>query len=110
MDYKDLIPELDPARLHRHVGIIMDGNGRWAKLHHRPRLWGHRAGVKSTRKAVELADEVKLQVLTMYAFSTENWSRPQSEIDGLLKLLKEYMYKEDAEQTKCPPLHPGIFG
>ncbi len=85
---------MDPSRMPRHVGIIMDGNGRWAKAHNRPRLFGHRAGAKATRTAVELAVEIKLEVLTLYAFSTENWSRPKKEVDGLLKLVKEKLYDE----------------
>ena len=75
-DYKKLLPSLDMSRLPRHVGIIMDGNGRWAKQHNRPRLYGHSAGAKSIRQVVELGVELKLQYLTFYAFSTENWSRP----------------------------------
>lgn len=94
MDYKELIEKLDQARMPHHVGIIMDGNGRWAKAHNRPRLFGHRAGAKATRTAVELAVEIKLEVLTLYAFSTENWSRPKKEVDGLLKLVKEKLYDE----------------
>ncbi len=93
-DYKKLIPELDFERLPTHVGIIMDGNGRWAKQHNRPRLMGHRAGVKSTHLAVEIAAELKLQYLTLYAFSTENWSRPKSEVDGLMSLLRDSLIKE----------------
>ncbi|MDD2331325.1 MAG: isoprenyl transferase [Candidatus Cloacimonetes bacterium] len=109
MDYRELIKELDLTKLPRHVGIIMDGNGRWAKQHHRPRLLGHRAGVKATRLAVELADEVNIQVLTMFAFSTENWSRPQSEIDGLMKLLREFMHKEVIELNR-KNVHLSILG
>lgn len=100
IDYHDLIPQLDFERMPKHVGIIMDGNGRWAKEHHRPRLFGHRAGVKSTHAAVEIAAELKLQYLTLYAFSTENWSRPKNEVDGLMKLLKESLYKEALELKK----------
>ncbi|MDZ4120834.1 MAG: polyprenyl diphosphate synthase [Candidatus Cloacimonadaceae bacterium] len=96
-NYKDLLASLDPERLPRHVGMIMDGNGRWAKQHNRPRLFGHRAGAKSTRMAVELAVELRLQCLTMYAFSTENWARPKSEVEGLMKLLRESLYKEVPE-------------
>jgi len=96
-DYKSLLSELDRERLPKHIGIIMDGNGRWAKAHHRPRLLGHRAGAKSTRLAVELAVELKIPCLTTYAFSTENWSRPQSEVDGLMKLIKELLISEVPE-------------
>jgi len=93
-DHKELLNLIDPHKMPKHIGIIMDGNGRWAKKHHRPRLFGHRAGAKATRQAVELAVEIKLPVLTMYAFSTENWSRPASEVTGLMKLLKELLIKE----------------
>jgi len=93
-DYRDLIIELDPQRLPQHIGIIMDGNGRWAKLHRSPRLYGHRAGARSVRNIIELAVELSLKCITLYAFSTENWNRPQSEVDGLLKLLIEMMHKE----------------
>jgi len=96
-DYRDLIPELDYKRLPQHIGIIMDGNGRWAKLHRRPRLYGHRAGARSVRNIIELAVELHLRCITLYAFSTENWNRPQSEVDGLLKLLIEMMHKEIGE-------------
>ncbi len=99
-DYRDLVPSLDPQRLPAHVGIIMDGNGRWAKEHNQPRLFGHRAGAKSTRLAVELAVELGIDVLTLYAFSTENWSRPKSEVDGLMKLLRESLIKEVPELDK----------
>lgn len=93
-DYREILALLQPDRIPAHVGIIMDGNGRWAKEHRRPRLFGHRAGAKTTRLAVELGVELKLECLTLYAFSTENWSRPKAEVEGLMKLLKEYLIKE----------------
>ncbi|MCB5263122.1 MAG: di-trans,poly-cis-decaprenylcistransferase [Candidatus Cloacimonetes bacterium] len=96
-DYKKLLPSLDMSRLPRHVGIIMDGNGRWAKQHSRPRLYGHREGAKSIRQVVELGVELGLKYLTFYAFSTENWNRPEDEVKGLLKLLKEKLIKEIPE-------------
>ncbi|HOA29331.1 MAG: isoprenyl transferase [Candidatus Cloacimonetes bacterium] len=96
-DYKELLPKLDLGRKPRHIGIIMDGNGRWAKKRLRPRLLGHRAGADAIREVVELGVELKLELLTFYAFSTENWNRPQDEIDGLLKLLKEFLIKEIPE-------------
>ena len=89
-----LVADLDLTRLPQHVAIIMDGNGRWAKQRHRPRLYGHRAGAKSVRQIVELAGELYIPHLTVYAFSTENWTRPQDEVSGLLKLLMEYLNKE----------------
>ncbi|HQQ68074.1 MAG TPA: polyprenyl diphosphate synthase [Candidatus Cloacimonadota bacterium] len=96
-DYKELLPKLDHDKKPRHIGIIMDGNGRWAKKRLRPRLFGHRAGADAIREVVELGVELKLELLTFYAFSTENWNRPQDEIDGLLKLLKEFLVKEIPE-------------
>ena len=98
--YQKLIHQLDPERLPRHIGIIMDGNGRWAKKKGRPRLYGHQAGAKSIREVVELGVELKLEYLTFYAFSTENWNRPPDEVQGLLKLLKERLIKEIPELNK----------
>lgn len=74
-----------------HIGIIMDGNGRWAKARHRPRLFGHRAGVETVRRIVEDAGDLGIKCLTLYSFSTENWNRPQAEIASLFNLLKEYV-------------------
>jgi len=96
-DYKELIPRLDPDRLPAHIGIIMDGNGRWARKRHHRRLYGHRAGIKSIRQVVELAVELKLGYLTFYAFSTENWNRPATEVHGLLRMLKEQLIKQIPE-------------
>lgn len=96
-NYKKLLPSLDVSRLPRHVGIIMDGNGRWAKKRGRPRLYGHSAGAKSIRQVVELGVELGLGYLTFYAFSTENWNRPEDEVRGLLKLLRERLIKEIPE-------------
>jgi undecaprenyl diphosphate synthase len=72
----------------------MDGNGRWAEERHRPRLFGHKAGVDSVREIVETAREIGIEVLTLYAFSTENWNRPSSEVSGLMGLLKSYLQSE----------------
>lgn len=72
----------------------MDGNGRWAEERHRPRLFGHKAGVDSVREVVETAREQGISVLTLYAFSTENWNRPASEVSGLMGLLKSYLQSE----------------
>ena len=93
-DFQKLIAGLDLERLPQHVAISMDGNGRWAKLRHHPRLFGHRAGAKSVRQVVELSGELHIPYLTVYAFSTENWNRPQDEVSGLMKLLMEYLNKE----------------
>jgi len=86
--------ELDPAKLPRHVAIIMDGNGRWAKKRNLPRLMGHRAGAESVRVITRAAGEWGVEVLTLYAFSVENWSRPRTEVEGLWKLLRQYLRSE----------------
>ncbi len=78
-------------KLPRHIGIIMDGNGRWAKKRGLPRSEGHRAGARAFRKITEYCCDIGIQYLTVYAFSTENWKRPQKEIDGIMDLLREYL-------------------
>jgi undecaprenyl diphosphate synthase len=88
---------LDPARLPRHVAIIMDGNGRWATARGLPRLEGHRRGADSVRDVTRAAREIGLQALTLYAFSTQNWSRPPDEVLGLMQLLHEFVHQERAE-------------
>ncbi len=99
-DYKQLLQYLDPGKLPRHIGIIMDGNGRWAKQRNRPHLFGHQAGAKALRQVVELGVELKLEHLTFYAFSTENWNRPAEEVNGLLRLLKERLKKQIPEMME----------
>jgi undecaprenyl diphosphate synthase len=78
-------------RLPRHVGIIMDGNGRWAAQRGQPRVAGHRAGVEAVRASVDTGARLGLQALTLYAFSTENWKRPRFEVDALMRMLKRYL-------------------
>lgn len=78
----------------RHVAIIMDGNGRWAKARHLPRLAGHRAGVEAVRRVVEAAPDLGIEVLTLYAFSSENWKRPAEEVGDLMGLLRHYVRSE----------------
>ncbi|MEZ5031747.1 MAG: isoprenyl transferase [Saprospiraceae bacterium] len=90
----DLRSQIDMTRLPRHVAIIMDGNGRWAKAHGQPRVFGHRNGVKSVREVTEAAAEIGVQYLTLYAFSTENWGRPASEVNALMRLLVQTIRKE----------------
>ncbi len=85
---------LDKSRLPDHVAIIMDGNGRWAQEKRLPRALGHRAGMESLRSAVKLCAKLGIKILTVYAFSTENWKRPQEEINILMGLLYEYIQKE----------------
>jgi undecaprenyl diphosphate synthase len=89
-----LLQTIDFARLPRHVAIIMDGNGRWAKLRHKNRVEGHRAGIAAVRDVVETSARLGLQVLTLYAFSVENWKRPQTEVATLMELLKRYLRME----------------
>lgn len=84
------------GRIPNHVGIIMDGNGRWAALRGLPRIEGHRRGVERSREVIELSAELGLKALTLYAFSTENWRRPSAEVTTLMKLLELYLRKEVA--------------
>jgi undecaprenyl diphosphate synthase len=85
-----------PATDHgaRHVAIIMDGNGRWAKKRHLPRVAGHRAGVEAVRKIVRAAGDLGLEVLTLYAFSSENWKRPEEEVSDLMGLMKRFIVSD----------------
>ena len=89
-----LLKLIDKNRLPRHVAIIMDGNGRWAETRGLPRIAGHREGIRSVREIVTLARELEIQALTIYAFSLENWQRPQKEIDFLMVLLEKYIKEE----------------
>jgi undecaprenyl diphosphate synthase len=91
--------KLDLERLPKHIAIIMDGNGRWAKEQGQDRLFGHYQGVVSVRKVVEAATEIGIQYLTLYAFSTENWDRPHEEVTGLMTLFVDTIAKE------VPDLH-----
>jgi undecaprenyl diphosphate synthase len=81
------LPPLDPARLPRHVAIIMDGNGRWAQARGLPRAAGHRAGTENLRRIIRAAAEFGIATLTIYAFSTENWTRPRAEVEALMRIL-----------------------
>jgi undecaprenyl diphosphate synthase len=91
---EELLGQIDFDRIPRHVAIIMDGNGRWAQQRRLPRVAGHRAGIQSVRETVETAARLKMQVLTLYAFSVENWKRPAGEVATLMSLLKEFLRKE----------------
>lgn len=91
---RTLLDALDLGRLPRHVAVIMDGNGRWARQRRLPRVEGHRAGIVSVRATVETAARLELTALTLYAFSTENWKRPHFEVATLMALLKEYLRRE----------------
>jgi undecaprenyl diphosphate synthase len=90
----ELLEKLDAKRLPDHVAIIMDGNGRWAERRHLPRIAGHRAGVKAARGVIETCAQLRLPCLTLYAFSLENWRRPQTEVDFLMRLLRDYLKRE----------------
>jgi len=81
-------------KLPTHVAIIMDGNGRWARRRGMPNIVGHRAGVETIRRVIEMCLDMDIKVLTLYAFSTENWSRPKKEVEGLMRLLDRYLDKE----------------
>jgi undecaprenyl diphosphate synthase len=89
-----LLDELEGDRLPRHVAIIMDGNGRWARKRRLPRAVGHRSGVKSVRETVEVCARLGIEMLTLYAFSRENWKRPPDEVGTLMTLLREFVRKE----------------
>jgi undecaprenyl diphosphate synthase len=89
-----LLERLDLARLPRHIAVIMDGNGRWAQKRHLPRVAGHSAGTQSARTTIETCARLKVEALTLYAFSVENWRRPKAEIEFLMQLLREYLRKE----------------
>lgn len=93
----------------KHVGIIMDGNGRWAKARHRPRVFGHQAGVKTVRQIVEDAADIGIRYLTLYSFSTENWNRPKAEVSALFGLLKQYV-KSDLERLHKNDVRIKIIG
>ncbi len=97
---ESIVKEIDFARLPKHVAIIMDGNGRWAKKRHLPRIEGHRAGSKSVQEVVETCARIGIKYLTLYAFSKENWKRPKREISTLWKLLKDYLKREDKVLVK----------
>lgn len=86
--------KIDMTRIPQHIAIIMDGNGRWAKLHGKERLFGHYNGVESVRVVVEASVKLGVKYLTLYTFSTENWNRPKAEVDGLMELLVENIVKE----------------
>ncbi|MFC0214372.1 isoprenyl transferase [Paenibacillus chartarius] len=89
-DERTELPPLDPENIPEHVAVIMDGNGRWARKRGLPRVAGHHSGMKNVKKIVMAANDLGVKVLTMYAFSTENWGRPKDEVDFLMKLPQEF--------------------
>lgn len=91
---------LDMNNIPKHIAIIMDGNGRWAKARKLPRTMGHKAGVETIRKILKEADKLGVEYVTLYAFSTENWKRPQNEVNALMKLLVQYLREEIKELHK----------
>ena len=92
--------KIDPEKLPRHIAVIMDGNGRWAEQRSLPRLAGHKAGVESVRETVRTCRELGIPVLTLYAFSRENWSRPPWEVKALMGLLAQFLRSEIKELKK----------
>lgn len=91
LNKKELLEEIDPVKMPAHIAIIMDGNGRWAKKRRLPRVAGHVAGAHRVTEIVQAAVDLKIKVLSLYAFSTENWSRPKEEISALMKLLVKFL-------------------
>jgi len=99
-DLEQLIAQLDRTKMPKHIAIIMDGNGRWAKKHHLPRFFGHNEGIKTVRRICEICGELKeIKYLTLYAFSAENWSRPSKEIKALMHLLHRFLQNEIDEMN-----------
>jgi len=96
----DLKAQINIEKLPEHIAVIMDGNGRWATAHGKPRVFGHRNGVKAVRETTEAAAELGVKYLTLYAFSTENWNRPQLEVSALMTLLVETIRKEISTLNK----------
>jgi undecaprenyl diphosphate synthase len=90
----DLVQAIDPTRLPAHIAVIMDGNGRWAGRRRLPRVAGHRAGIGPVRSTVETCARLGVKVLTLYAFSVENWKRPRAEVETLWRLLRYYLKQE----------------
>ncbi|MEG1500768.1 MAG: polyprenyl diphosphate synthase, partial [Clostridiales bacterium] len=94
LSQEELIDLLNKDNLPRHIAIIMDGNGRWAKAHNLPRQMGHRKGAETLRRVLECAQSISVETITVYAFSTENWKRSAEEVGFLMDLLLEYLIKE----------------
>src|SRR6202166_601965 len=94
VEESELLEQLDLSRVPRHLAVIMDGNGRWAQRRHLPRIAGHRKGTETARSTIETCSRLKIEALTLYAFSVENWRRPKAEIDFLMQLLREYLRQE----------------
>ncbi len=93
-DEKALLEQIDSTLLPKHIAIIMDGNGRWARQRHLPRIQGHYKGAKTAKRIIRCCHDLRIPYLTLYAFSDENWSRPSIEVNALMKLLNTYLDKE----------------
>jgi len=91
---------IDESRVPAHIAVIMDGNGRWARNRHLPRIFGHREGINSVREIVRVCGSLGVKALTLYAFSSENWARPTTEVQALMRLLQEYIARELPELQK----------
>lgn len=89
-----MLAQIDETRLPEHIAIIMDGNGRWAKMRGKPRIFGHREGAESVRAIMDTCARLEIKAITLFAFSTENWKRPEDEVSGLMSMLKLYLKKE----------------
>jgi len=98
--YEELLKLIDRKRLPQHIAIIMDGNGRWAKKHNRTRIAGHLEGTKTIRKIVKFCGEIGIKILTLFAFSTENWNRPKREVYALMNLLFRFLRQEISNLQK----------
>jgi len=90
----EMLAAIDLTRLPQHVAVIMDGNGRWAKKRGKPRIFGHREGSQSVKSIIDTFARLQIKAITLYAFSTENWKRPKSEVSGLMQMLKRYLRSE----------------
>lgn len=95
-----LLAAIDPERLPQHIAVIMDGNGRWARERGKPRIFGHRAGAESVRAIIDTCTRLEIKAVTLYAFSTENWKRPEAEVSGLMSMLKRYIRSDLKEVHK----------
>ena len=89
-----LLATIDPSRLPQHIAVIMDGNGRWAKMRGKPRISGHREGADSVKAIIDTCARLQIKAITLYAFSTENWKRPKAEVSGLMSMLKRVLKRE----------------
>ena len=107
---KKKINEIDMSRLPQHIGIIMDGNGRWAKKRGLPRSAGHSAGADSLKKIITEANNLGVKYITVYAFSTENWKRPKEEVDAIMRLFKDYLLEAKSDITAAGDMKMKFIG